>query len=868
MTYAINTSAGTISGLKITSEMWFLTRGNNGQTVNIYGLPNITRIGQTQRTSNNGNSWTTPTTVLTPDGHLHQFTATETFYYYAQFNESGTLYNSTLYSDPLELVPLPPIMGNIYAPAEGNYSNSTLWINYTVGSSASGNAMSYYNITLHELDGTLVSVIRGNNSLNLSYNWNTSGTPQGTYRVWVEVTSNASLKGTGEGLTFLFDKTAPTTTATGHVSGITPYTFGTVANDFVSITLTCNDSVGIGCNVTTYCNSSVNSCVPNNTYSSSFDIADEGTSYIRYNSSDLLGNIESVKNSTIIIHTLAPSVISILNSTTNDSTTNITGYCYGTDAFNLTGYTWKLYKNNIVNLSGSNTSTFINGFYNKAVTVTPSSLADGQVWTMECNVSDGVFTTTVNSSDLVLIAYNSTTLTTAVENTNYVFWFNSTTNITNVNFGITNTGSYSWTPMTLASAQNYYYNQLMPVALLGATNYTYAYNFTINGIQTKIEKIVLVTPTAINTTCTSPRIKILTPTIVDEKTNVSLNSGSTIEIIFTLYFSNGVTKFTSFNVTGGTSICMDAGTSVNSTVQMLYYKNGYNQRTYYMGYLSPILFGGTWNNVTLYLLANTTGSPITFTVNKWNGEPLLDGYLIIQRFFTASNNFVDISISLTDNNGQSTVYLEPYNAFYRYLVATEGSIAYTGTSHVISYSTDTVRLTESIPNSTTNDVLQTSVIYNFNKTSRVASAVVDFNGVSRTAHMTVMKNGFINDTLQCNNSATGTSMTLLCVLPANNTDSYEVSVVGQFDNTNYTLLSQPIQDYKNSFRSDAIIAIIFLVLNLTFFFMRSPEFAIFGNLIGLWLAFGMNLLIMGTLSMGTIVGLTIAGIFVWVALRK
>ena len=62
---------------------------------------------------------------------------------------------------------------------------------------------------------------------------------------------------------------------------------------------------GSGCHTDSpkYCTDSTNTCTPTTTYSTNIDITTEGTSYVRYFSSDNLGNDETVQSCEIIIDT-------------------------------------------------------------------------------------------------------------------------------------------------------------------------------------------------------------------------------------------------------------------------------------------------------------------------------------------------------------------------------------------------------------------------------------------------------------------------------------------------------------------------------------------------------------------------------------
>ncbi|MEK6844018.1 MAG: hypothetical protein AABX83_01180 [Nanoarchaeota archaeon] len=99
------------------------------------------------------------------------------------------------------------------------------------------------------------------------------------------------------------DTTAPVTSASAtSPPGGFSYTFGTVTNDSVRVTLSCSDgSSGCKNNYPKYCTDITNICSPLTIYSSPFDISTGGISYIRYQSKDNANNTETINSQTIKI---------------------------------------------------------------------------------------------------------------------------------------------------------------------------------------------------------------------------------------------------------------------------------------------------------------------------------------------------------------------------------------------------------------------------------------------------------------------------------------------------------------------------------------------------------------------------------------
>ncbi len=101
------------------------------------------------------------------------------------------------------------------------------------------------------------------------------------------------------------DQTAPTTTASATAGGA--YTYGNWATANVVNTLSCSDGAGSGCNTISYCTDTSNSCTPGTTYTGAVTVSTQGTSYIRYRSTDTSSNTETTKSSTIKVDTSLPT---------------------------------------------------------------------------------------------------------------------------------------------------------------------------------------------------------------------------------------------------------------------------------------------------------------------------------------------------------------------------------------------------------------------------------------------------------------------------------------------------------------------------------------------------------------------------------
>jgi len=121
--------------------------------------------------------------------------------------------------------------------------------------------------------------------------------------------------------TVKIDTTAPVT-----VADAGSYTFNSWTSSNVTVSLACSDGSGSSCSATLYCTdpstgSGPSACTPNLVYTVPVTILTKGTSYIRYASTDLVSNSETVKTQTINISN-APTDLIIFADSTSQLTAN------------------------------------------------------------------------------------------------------------------------------------------------------------------------------------------------------------------------------------------------------------------------------------------------------------------------------------------------------------------------------------------------------------------------------------------------------------------------------------------------------------------------------------------------------------------
>lgn len=184
----INTDTGTLNGIEVSPTSYILKRGSAGGE-RVYYLNQITRSGTAQTSNNNGNTWSELSG--TPDQHIHQFKAGETFSYYicASDNSSNEACSIT-YNDTIDLVFFPPNAVNIFIPESLETYTTLLNITHSESGSASGFNITGYKYEYASNDSTSFTLIKSNNYPNLNYEWDISSIPTGAYYLRVTITDS------------------------------------------------------------------------------------------------------------------------------------------------------------------------------------------------------------------------------------------------------------------------------------------------------------------------------------------------------------------------------------------------------------------------------------------------------------------------------------------------------------------------------------------------------------------------------------------------------------------------------------------------------------------------------------------------------
>lgn len=210
--FSVNTTTGKIGNVKVTSESSFIIRASGPYGWVVHYIKTKTRTNASRTTTGAGTSWTELNGTF--DAHLHQYDGTDQLFYYAcasdnSGNENCT--NDSIITELYTLGGLPPTGMNIFSPTINSSHNGNITINYTKASSPNAYNITSYNISYGYTNGTRVGQIV-NNSLDLSYIWNTSSITEGEYFIVVEACDNMSQCTNTSSYNFYIDRTDPSIT--------------------------------------------------------------------------------------------------------------------------------------------------------------------------------------------------------------------------------------------------------------------------------------------------------------------------------------------------------------------------------------------------------------------------------------------------------------------------------------------------------------------------------------------------------------------------------------------------------------------------------------------------------------------------------
>ncbi len=244
--FSVNLTTGKLGDVYVTPFSYFVLKPTliGSGSWNAYYISNVSRSDAVQVSTNVGNSWSDLSGTL--DLHLHQYDGDESLCYYVCANDTSGNGNCSIERcDTLDLGDLPPTSPFVYNPTNATYAGN-FSINYTAALPPKGCDcnISFYNITLLNPDGSLNKIIQSNNSVNLSYQWDSTTTADGVYFIKVEACDILGQCSFGLSQNFTIDNTEPSIAlnqpAPGDITNSSTVNFNWTAYDNLDTVLMCN----------------------------------------------------------------------------------------------------------------------------------------------------------------------------------------------------------------------------------------------------------------------------------------------------------------------------------------------------------------------------------------------------------------------------------------------------------------------------------------------------------------------------------------------------------------------------------------------------------------------------------------------------
>ena len=204
--YSLNVVNSQIEGIGVTERSYILKQGSSSGDL-VYYIPIQTRQNTTQYTSNNGATWVSRNYTI--DSHIHQIRPNEVFYYRVCASDNASQQTCSSYnSDFIDVPNLPPSQLIFYSPINKTY-NTSLLINHSIATSATGLNITryvYYYSTDHF---NLNSITEQNN--NTPFTWDISAISDGYYYVDVLIYDILNQTTLSSSQRFLINNTIPPT---------------------------------------------------------------------------------------------------------------------------------------------------------------------------------------------------------------------------------------------------------------------------------------------------------------------------------------------------------------------------------------------------------------------------------------------------------------------------------------------------------------------------------------------------------------------------------------------------------------------------------------------------------------------------------
>ena len=336
-----------------------------------------------------------------------------------------------------------------------------------------------------------------------------------------------------------------------------------------------------------------------------------------------------------------------------------------------------------------------------------------------------------------------------------------------------------------------------------------------------------------------------------------------LDIAFTeIYVGPDLVTNASFNFTGDSdySLCITPSwANYTITATLLYEADDYTVRTYYL--VDNVVLNDS-QLIDIYLINDTVGALVQFSLVDATNTPVEEAYLRILRHYVGENEFRIVAIARTDFDGKGVTYLALNDVFYRFIIIKNGTILDDIDPTFITASTLNIQLG---PGTLGNiysiyDTVQ-SLCYYSNVTESLACDMTDTTGETRTVCMEVTQILNLGQLEICNSCSTGSSVTITCPV-GNITDRlfyYKFDVSGSSLPLEAGYLQGDLP--ANPYGVVGLISAVFVILVLSFI-SRSPSIMMINVVVGIGLLATFTIL---SIPWSGVIGIaTVAGFLIYV----
>lgn len=351
---------------------------------------------------------------------------------------------------------------------------------------------------------------------------------------------------------------------------------------------------------------------------------------------------------------------------------------------------------------------------------------------------------------------------------------------------------------------------------------------------------------------------------IRHEVNESYLTNATFKTIVSYYLGSSFFNYSyTFTNQDNATLCITPNYStVYANIDVIISKDGYSQRT---NYLVNATLTNSSQNITTYLPENTTTTLIDIEVNDEYNLNLVGAYIKVQRYYTSSTSWIDITTLKTDGLGETSVWLVPYTEAYRFLIYEGNTLVKTIDPIYITADSYIFDLIGSAGNDYS--VFQgIAVDCSYNEDTKIMRCTAtDPSGLMTSATLTVYENKLFGAEVLCTSTATGSAITPTCNLydVSGFTDNATYIFSGIVDGNTYIFDTGLIGDIPSSsdFELTGVLATLLLFLTLVLLGSWNPAAAVVLGGVGLIVSQLMGILIISNTVLAIVLFLVILTVY-------